>query len=197
MEIGCGTGSFTYLVDRNGCIGIDVDMNALKTARRYCINSEFVLASVLNLPFRDKIFDVVFMWEVLQYIVRKTEKNAILEIYRALTPDANLLLSVPNSHFVYNLADADYFLFRRQRHFELESLIGTLTRAGFTIKRQSIKGSWKSIIAMNTFYFYKHILRKKSGRIQRFFDKKSEEELNSNKKGFTNIFIVSQRINHE
>jgi hypothetical protein len=81
----------------------------LKTARRYCLNSEFILASVLNLPFTDEIFDIAFMWKV-------SEKNAIQEI-----PGANFLLSASNSHIIYNFADHDYFLFRIQRDVDLES----------------------------------------------------------------------------
>ena len=56
LDIGCGIGSYTCLIDGNDCLGIDVDINALKTAKRYCLNSEFILASVLHLPFRQEIF---------------------------------------------------------------------------------------------------------------------------------------------
>lgn len=193
LEIGCGTGSFTRLIDRKGCLGLDLDMNALRIANKYCANSEFVVASALYLPFRDKIFEVAFMWEVIEYIEKNAEKNAIQEIHRALIPGANFLLSAPNSHLIYNLTDPDYILFRRQRHFKIESLIGILTGTGFSIKQQTIRGGWKSIIAMNIFYFHKHFLHKKGGRLQSFFDKKSEEELSSNNNGITNIFIVAQK----
>lgn len=196
LDIGCGIGSYTYLIDRNDCFGIDVDINALKTAKRYCSNSDFILASVLNLPFKDKIFDVVFMWEVIEYIENKTEKNAIQEIHRALIPGAKFLLSAPNYHFIYNIADPDHFLLRRQRHFDIKNLIRLITKTGFSIKQQTIRGSWKTIIAMNIFYLNKHLFHKKGGKIQRFFDKKSEEELNSKIKGITNIFIAAQKNNH-
>jgi SAM-dependent methyltransferase len=61
LDLGCGTGSYTYLVDRDGCIGIDLDINALKIAKKYCKKSEFIVSSASNIPIRDEIFDVIFM----------------------------------------------------------------------------------------------------------------------------------------
>src|SRR5687767_12962837 len=59
LDVGCGTGSYTYIVDsEGGCIGIDLDINALRVAKKYCKNSEFIVSSALNLPFRDGIFEV-------------------------------------------------------------------------------------------------------------------------------------------
>ena len=196
LDIGCGIGTYTYFIDRYDCIGIDFDINPLKTAKRYCSNSEFIVASVLNLPFKDEIFDVVFMWEVIEYIEIEREKNAIQEIHRTLMPAAKFLLSAPNNHFIYNIVDPDHFFLHRQRHFDIKKLINIITETGFSIKHHTIRGGWKTIIATNIFYFHKHILHKKGGKIQSFLDKKSEEELNSKVKGITNIFIVAQKIKY-
>ncbi len=193
LDIGCGIGSYTYLIDRNDCVGIDLDINALKRAKKNCPNSEFILASVSNLPFKDEIFDLVFMWEVLEYIENQTESKALENIYRTLIVGAILLLSAPNHHIIYNIMDPDYFLLRRQRHFAIKELVGSITDTGFSIDKQTIRGGWKTIIAMNVFYLNKHLLNKKGGKIQRLLDKKSEEELNSKSDGITNIFIAAQK----
>jgi SAM-dependent methyltransferase len=196
LDIGCGIGSYTYLIDRNDCFGIDVDIRALKTAKRYCPNSNFITASVLNLPFKDEIFDIILMWGVIEYIEKETEKNAIQEIHRTLIAGAKFLLSAPNSHFIYNIVDPEHLLRRRQRHIEIKKLTKLITDTGFSIKQQTIRGGWKTIIAMNIFYLNKHLLHKKGGKIQRFLDRKSEEELNSKINGITNIFIVTEKILH-
>jgi len=193
LDIGCGIGSYTYLIDSKNCFAIDVDINALKTAKRYCSNSEFIQASVLHLPFREENFDLVVMWEVIEYIEKETERNAIQEIHRILIQGGSLLLSAPNGHFIYDIMDPDHFFLRRQRHFELEKLKNLITESGFSINQQTIRGSWKTILAMNLFYFHKYVLRKKGGKIQTFLDKKSEEELSSNTKGITNIFIAAKK----
>jgi SAM-dependent methyltransferase len=195
LDIGCGIGSYTYLLDKTDSIGIDIDVNALKTAKKYCTNSEFILASVLYLPFRDEIFDLAFMWEVIEYIDRETERNAIQEIHRSLSSRGRFLLSAPNYHFIYNFMDPDHFFLRRQRHFVLEKLVKLITETGFSINQQTIRGGWRTIIAMNIFYLHKYLLHDKGGKIQTFLDKKSEQELSSNIYGFTNIFVAAQKNN--
>jgi len=194
LDIGCGIGSYTYLLDKSYSVGIDIDLSALRTAKKYCINSEFILASVLHLPFKDEIFDLVLMWEVIEYIEKETERSVIQEIHRILTPRARFLLSAPNYHIIYNVMDPDHFFLRRQRHFVLEKLVRLITETGFSINQQTIRGGWKTIIAMNIFYLHKYLLHDKGGKIQTFLDKKSEEELSSNINGFTNIFIAAQKI---
>jgi ubiquinone/menaquinone biosynthesis C-methylase UbiE len=193
LDLGCGTGSYTYIVDREGCVGVDLDINALRVAKKYCKNSEFMVSSALSLPFRDGIFDVIFMWEMLEYIESGSEDRLLQEIYRISTPEARLFLSAPNYNFLYNILDPDY-IFRRQRHFKLSEIINSVTKSGFAIRRYDIRGGWNTIIAMNIFYFFKHILHKKNGKILRHFEKKSENELVSNrKKGITNIFVVAEK----
>jgi ubiquinone/menaquinone biosynthesis C-methylase UbiE len=194
LDLGCGTGSYTYIIDRVGCVGIDLHLKALKVAKKYCKNSEFIVSSALNLPFREGIFEVIFMWEVLEYIESGSENRLIPEIYRISTPKAQLFVSAPNHNFLYNILDPDYIL-HRQRHFRLPELIDSISKRGFAIKRYDIRGSWNTIIAMNIFYFFKHILHKKNGKILSHFEEKSENELISNgKKGTTNIFIAAEKI---
>jgi ubiquinone/menaquinone biosynthesis C-methylase UbiE len=192
LDLGCGTGSYTYIVDRDGCIGIDLHINALRIAKKYCKSSEFIVSSAFNLPFRDEVFDVIFMWEVLEYLKRGSEATLIQEIHRISTPKAQLFLSAPNYHFLHNILDPD-FLLRRQRHFKLSELTTLIAKRGFSIKRYHVRGSWNTIIAMNIFYFFKHVLHKKDGKVLRYFEEKSEKELNSKEKGATNIFIAAER----
>ena len=135
------------------------------------------------------------MWEVIEYIEKGMEKKAIEEIYRSLKPRAGFLLSAPNYHFIYNFMDPDHFLLRRQRHFVLKNLIRLITETGFSINQQTIRGGWKTIIAINIFYLHKYLLHNKGGKIQAFLNKKSEEELSSNVIGITNIFIAAQKNN--
>ncbi len=90
---------------------------------------------------------------------------------------------------LHNIFDPDYVL-RRQRHFKLSELITLISKKGFSIKRFYVRGSWNTIIATNIFYFFKHAFHKKDVKILKYFEKKSEEELNSKKNGATNIFIA-------
>jgi ubiquinone/menaquinone biosynthesis C-methylase UbiE len=192
LDLGCGTGSFTYIVDREGCVGIDLHINALKIAKKYCKCSEFIVSSAFNLPFRDETFNIVFMWEVLEYLKPGSETKLIQEVHNVSTPGAQLFLSAPNYHHLHNIFDPDYVL-RRQRHFKLSELITLISKKGFSVKRFCVRGSWNTIIATNIFYFFKHAFHKKDVKILKYFEKKSEEELNSKKNGATNIFIAAER----
>ena len=194
LDIGCGIGSFTYFIDREDCVGIDLDMNAIKIAIKYCPKSNFILASALNLPFRNNVFGLILMWEVIEYLEKGLEKNAIQEAHRILIKGANLLLSAPNDNLYYNIMDPDCFLLRRQRHFNIQTLIKTISEIGFSIKEHTIRGGWRTIIAMNIFYLNKYLLHTRGGKIQTFLDKRSERELSSDKKGIANIFIAAQKI---
>ena len=140
LDIGCGIGSYTYLVDRNNTVGIDLDLKALNIAKLYCTNSNFILASVQYLPFREEVFDVVCMWEVMEYIEKKTESNAVREVYRILNSNSFLLLSAPNSHLIYNIMDPDHFVLRRQRHFVMRELLRLIIDTGFSINQKNHKG---------------------------------------------------------
>ena len=104
LDLGCGTGSFTYIVDREGCVGIDLHINALKIAKKYCKCSEFIVSSAFNLPFRDETFDIVFMWEVLEYLKPGSETKLIQEVHNVSTPRAAAIfvrskLSSPPQYF--------------------------------------------------------------------------------------------------
>jgi SAM-dependent methyltransferase len=193
LDLGCGIGSYTFLIDRPGCLGIDLNIDALKVAKTFCPHSQFLVASGLHLPLKDQIFDSIFMWEIIEYIEKEKEEKLFEEIYRVLIPGANLLLSAPNRQFIYNILDPDYLLLRRQRHFRLKEVEDLLSEAGFTVKKTAIRGGWKTILAMNIFYFCKHVLRRRCRKIQRLLDKRSEEELISEKNGITNIFVAAKK----
>ena len=80
LEIGCGTGSFTKLIDRSGYFGLDLSIDAIRVAKKYCVNSQFVVASALNLPFREAIFDLICIWGVFEELPSGTEKKYCLNL---------------------------------------------------------------------------------------------------------------------
>jgi SAM-dependent methyltransferase len=193
LDAGCGVGSFLQTIDRKGCFGIDLDAYAVRTAKKYCINSDFVVASVLDLPFRDNAFNVVTISEVIEHLPSGTEKRAIAEIKRILTCSGMVLLSTPNYHFLSNIMDPA-FLFYGHRHYKIKGLIETIMNSGFSIEEWVIRGGLGMLLSTNTLYFNKHIMHRRGGRLQNFLDNKADNELNSNKAGIANIFIAGRKI---
>jgi SAM-dependent methyltransferase len=194
LDIGCGIGKFTYLVRGQNTVGIDLELEALKTANKFCTGSNFVLASTLALPFRNGIFDLVLMWEIIEHIPIGTETDALSEIYRISCFDSKLLLSTPYYHFVSNLLDPAFIMYGH-RHYRKDFLGKLISQAGFSIQNCIIRGGWCTLIAANIFYFCKHALHKKGGRIHKFFETRSDKEFQAEKNGFANIFIQAKRLN--
>jgi ubiquinone/menaquinone biosynthesis C-methylase UbiE len=191
LDVGCGVGNCLHLIDRKGCFGIDVEINALKTAKKYCINSRFLVASCLNLPFRDETFDLAVMFEVIEHLRAGTEKQAIAEIQRILKGSGLLLLSTPNRHFISNILDPS--LFFGHRHYNVKKLVKLITEIGFSVKEYIHRGGLSAMIGIYIFYFNKHVLHKYGGNVQRFFDQYSDKEFNSKKEGISHIFIAAEK----
>ena len=96
LEIGCGTGIITFgiadSVDNITAIDISPKMiEAAKEKRRKLNidNIDFNVADGYELPYQDKEFDVISLFNVLHMI--KEPKRQLREIYRLLKEDGYLL----------------------------------------------------------------------------------------------------------
>ena len=197
LDLGCGTGSFIYPFDEHyHCLGLDLDPNAVKVARKFSVNSDFVVASVSDLPFRDESFDFTASWGVMEELGNGTEMKLIDEIYRILTPGGLLLLSTASDHIFHKLMNPAFFV-NRNRHYNAERLMKSIQERKFSIEECSIRGGWYTLIHISIFYFYKHILHKPDGNFLRRIYKKMDKEFESNKKGMYNIFMAAKKNSRE
>jgi ubiquinone/menaquinone biosynthesis C-methylase UbiE len=194
LDLGCGTGSYTYIVDRKGCVGVDLHINAIRVAKKYCKNSEFIVSSALSLPFRDRTFDVIFMWEVFEEIPVQAEIQAIHEINRVLLKNGVFFISFSNDHLLSNILDPA-FVFRRFRHYNTDKFLKLISEAGLSTISYTIRGSIYTLISNFLVFFYKHILHHKGGKMKQFFDSKSAEELTKKKEGIVYTFIAAKKEN--
>jgi ubiquinone/menaquinone biosynthesis C-methylase UbiE len=192
LDVGCGTGSYTNIVDREGCIGVDLDINALKVAKKYCKDSEFIVSSALNLPFRDGIFEVIFMWEVFEEIPVQAEPQVTYEINRLLIRNGVFFVSFADSNVLSNMLDPG-FIFRRFRHYDTDKFVRLASETGLRVIICTIRGSTYTIVSNFLVYFYKHILHRKRGKVKQFFDNKSSEELTGKKEGIVYTFIAARK----
>lgn len=194
LEIGCGTGSYTTLVDRKGCIGIDINIPALNIARKYCPKSEFIAASALSLPFKDEPFDLVFVWGVFEEIPLGAEKKLIIEARRVLKKNCFFILSAYTNNIFSRLFDPAHLL-RGVRHYDVKSLLKLISDVGFQISTSTVRGRSNTIMSNFLVYFYKHILHKKAGTVKKFFDERTEVELCSEtKEGIVYVYITARKI---
>jgi ubiquinone/menaquinone biosynthesis C-methylase UbiE len=62
MDIGCGTGKYTFLFTQFGmdCLGVDISKEGVKRARERSPRSKFMVGDVTNMNFIDNSFDVLY-----------------------------------------------------------------------------------------------------------------------------------------
>jgi len=102
LECGCGPGVVTFEIAKkviNGnVIGIDIDKNLINTNNREVIKSsfknlKFEVANILELPYPNNVFDIVYMQALLVHI--KSPTIAINEVYRVLKKDGLIAVREP------------------------------------------------------------------------------------------------------
>ncbi|MBT8172166.1 class I SAM-dependent methyltransferase [Candidatus Bathyarchaeota archaeon] len=76
LDLGCGNGRFLDYAD----VGVDFSKEMLKRAKR--TGKDVVLASILNLPFKDKSVDMAFMADTSVIVKPKDRKEAYIEAKR-------------------------------------------------------------------------------------------------------------------
>ncbi|MHA1974085.1 MAG: methyltransferase domain-containing protein [Candidatus Hodarchaeales archaeon] len=102
LECGCGPGVVTFEIAKeviNGSvIGIDIDKDLIdsnnkKVDESKIKNLKFEVANILELPYPDNFFDIVYMQALIVHI--KNPVNAIREIHRVLKSNGLILLREP------------------------------------------------------------------------------------------------------
>jgi ubiquinone/menaquinone biosynthesis C-methylase UbiE len=100
LDAGCGTGIFSIIFANQGAgrvTGIDISEGSLGTARglkeKFGLDSaEFMKQDMLDLPFADASFDIVWAWGTVHHTTDPFQ--AIDQLIRVLKPGGALLLAV-------------------------------------------------------------------------------------------------------
>lgn len=93
LDCGCGTGIWRETLESKGeVIGVDVNRKYLEKS----LYANTVLCSVTHLPFKDKIFDFVYAYAVIEHV----KDDCIEEIIRV---GENIIITTPNKSSPLNL----------------------------------------------------------------------------------------------
>lgn len=106
LNVGCGHTSYLNK--------INMDVSRKKS-------EPDVLASALQLPFRDECFREVIFTEVLEHVPSGSEVQAFQELKRILRNDGQIVFSTPNKTWLAVLLDPMVLLIRH-RHYSISSL---------------------------------------------------------------------------
>ena len=96
LDLGCGTATYTSYLGESfeNVIGLDLSHNNIKIAKEVDKKSEYVCGDGLNLPFKERSFDAVFVGQVLHHF--PDVKEPLKEINRILKKNGILFNIEPN-----------------------------------------------------------------------------------------------------
>lgn len=110
LDAGCGNGRLSLLMENKKAqyIGMDNNSELLKIAKKNFPEKKFISGDILNMPFDDKSFDVVFCVATFHHLPDKnTRHTALQEMVRVLKPSGTLIMT--NWLFLHK-RKAKYFL---------------------------------------------------------------------------------------
>lgn len=99
LEIGGGrSGLASFLYPDAPVVNVDIDFD-LGNQQPAGARSSFVCADARRLPFLDRCFEVVTLFDVLEHI--SDDRGAAREALRVTQPGGHVLLSTPDAHWHY------------------------------------------------------------------------------------------------
>lgn len=88
LDAGCGEGVLVEKYKNKGFNITGLDLN---------VENAFVKkGDILNMPFDDNSFDIIFFLDVIEHLSVFDQPKALLELKRVLKDDGKLIISIPN-----------------------------------------------------------------------------------------------------
>lgn len=109
LDIGCGWGRWCISAARQGyaVVGIDPSLEAIRAGRRVArqlgLPISYLVADGRYLPFRDRSFDVIFSYSVLQHFDKQDARQGLSEVSRTMRAAGMSLIQMPNTFGLRNL----------------------------------------------------------------------------------------------
>jgi len=100
LDLGCGAGRTTLLLDKMGAdvVGVDISRNLIRSAQQRAPHIDFRVGNAESLDFDDTSFDtVLFSFNGLDCLYPKDRRlRSIREVWRVLRPDGRFIFSHHN-----------------------------------------------------------------------------------------------------
>lgn len=165
LEVGCGDGFYLHLLSNLGIknlklVGVDVDKNALKSARKNLKGKKVTLKHgdvMEKLPFKDNSFDKIIMSEVAEHL--PDDVKGLKEVYRVIKPGGILCLTVPSANYPFLWDPVNWLLEhlfethiksgffagiwnQHERLYEKNQIKKVIEKAGFRVDEQKLITWW-------------------------------------------------------
>ena len=124
LDIGCGDGGLTHIMaERFGrVVGIDINRDAIESARSRFNDARFICCLANDIPFRDGFFDGAYSFHTLEHLFRRDITPTLREISRVVRKRGHVLVAMPragdeydamNNMRAYDPAHVSFFHTRR------------------------------------------------------------------------------------
>ncbi len=145
LEIGCGLGHLVGQLEPHfHTWAIDINRWALEKARQVAAKTCLIHASAEELPFADRIFDVVLIKHIVEHL--PNPERAIAEIGRVTRPGGLLILATPNLDSLLRPLKGERWIgFQDPTHISLkppQEWLNLIRQAGFSPRRVFADGFW-------------------------------------------------------
>jgi ubiquinone/menaquinone biosynthesis C-methylase UbiE len=137
LDAGCGIGHLSALLSMLGKDVVSIDINPDKSLWRYMgkkYKIQFICADARYIPLREKTFNVVLAYAVLEHLGNQVDEQQFLsEVYRTLKKEGKIVLGgTPNKYsFTEIFGESAPILGGHKRKFTKGSLISKLESSQF------------------------------------------------------------------
>jgi SAM-dependent methyltransferase len=130
LEPGCGTGGDFPMLTRHGRLyAIDCEEDALRFAAGRGLKVELARGSLPDqIPFGNRLFDLIIMTDVLEHL--ENDAEALAALRPRLKPGGWLLLTVPALRWLWSEHDVTH---HHRRRYHARELVSRLSATGYTI----------------------------------------------------------------
>lgn len=159
LEAGCGTGYFSYLLQKERgwpLVSMDLSSEGLRYARAMGVQRP-VQGDICTLPFASSAFDIVLSMDVLPHLPAGAEQHAVREMARVLAPGGLLVVRAAALESLRSRHSA--FVFERQR-FTCRQMRGLAEAAGLRVLRCAYTNALLLPLAWAKFRIFEPLLRK-------------------------------------
>lgn len=131
LDAGCGTGkNLELLLRRGNALGVDISVQAIQFCRLRGIPPERAfVASLLELPFPDRHFDLAFSFDVICNI--SDDVAAFAEIRRTLKPGGHVFAQLPAYRWLWSAHDVAV---GHKDRYTAQELAEKIRRAGLEVE---------------------------------------------------------------
>jgi SAM-dependent methyltransferase len=164
LDIGCSSGWLAPVAIARGVqqyVGID---RVIATTDSTLPGARFVEGSALRLPFGDRTFDAVCLFDVIEHLPRGSEKGALAEARRVLNTNGKLYFSTPHASPIHTPLDPVWCI--GHRHYRRTTIHHFLRSNGFKVDRLFVAGGVVECLDHMRLLVYKHMFHQQQPPIK-------------------------------